>query len=92
MTRPCAHVAVHDALADWEVAHLLVELRTGRFTVTPWTIVTVSESREQITTMGGLRVVPDALVEGLDPADSDLLVLPGGEMWDTGPTRRHSPP
>jgi putative intracellular protease/amidase len=51
---------------------------------TPWTIVTVAESREQITTMGGMRVVPDALVEELDPADSDLLILPGGTMWDAG--------
>jgi putative intracellular protease/amidase len=84
MTRPCAHVAVHDALADWEVAHLLVELRTGRFTGTPWRIVAVAESREQITTMGGMHVVPDALVEGIRPADSDLLVLPGGQMWDAG--------
>jgi putative intracellular protease/amidase len=29
-------------------------------------------------------MVPDALLADLDPGDSDLLVLPGGEMWDTG--------
>ncbi len=77
-----AHLAVYDTLADWEIGHLLVELRTGRFTGTPWEIVTVAESREAITTMGGMRVLPDALLADLDPADSGLLILPGAEIWD----------
>ena len=34
--------------------------------------------------MGGVRILPDALLADLDPADSDLLVLPGGEIWDAG--------
>jgi putative intracellular protease/amidase len=79
-----AHLGIYDTLADWEVGHLLAELRTGRFTGTPWHIVTVAESREPITTMGGLRILPDLLLEGLDPASSDLLILPGADMWDTG--------
>jgi putative intracellular protease/amidase len=79
-----AHVGLYDALADWEVGHLLVELRTGRFTGTPWNIVTVAESREPITTMGGLRILPDLLLEDLDPASSNLLILPGGDRWDAG--------
>jgi putative intracellular protease/amidase len=79
-----AHVAIYDALADWEAGHLLAELRTGRFTGTAFEVVTVGESLEPITTMGGVRMVPDALLADLDPADSDLLVLPGGELWDAG--------
>jgi putative intracellular protease/amidase len=78
------HVAVYDTLADWEVGHLLAELHTGRFTGTRFDVVTVAESPEPITTMGGLRIVPDARLADLDPADSDLLVLPGAEMWDAG--------
>jgi putative intracellular protease/amidase len=34
--------------------------------------------------MGGVRIVPDALLAELEPADSDLLVMPGAEMWDAG--------
>src|SRR5918997_3054776 len=34
--------------------------------------------------MGGVRVVPDMLLAALDPAASDLLILPGAELWDTG--------
>ena len=79
-----AHLAIYNALADWEVGHLLAELRTGRFSGTPWNIVTVAESREPITTMGGLRILPDLLLDDLDPASSNLLILPGADMWDAG--------
>jgi putative intracellular protease/amidase len=84
MNSGTAHLALYDTLADWEVGHLLAELHTGRFTGTGLKVVTVAESREQITTMGGVRMVPDALLADLTPAASDLLVLPGGEMWDAG--------
>jgi putative intracellular protease/amidase len=84
MNTPRAHVALYDTLADWEVGHLLVELRTGRFTGTPYDVVTVAESLEPITTMGGQRILPDMRLAALDPADSSLLVLPGGSIWDAG--------
>ena len=83
MTRT-AHVALYDSLADWEVGHLLVELRTGRFTGEPWHIVTVAASGEPVTTMGGMRVVPDRTLADLDPTASDLLILPGADLWDDG--------
>jgi putative intracellular protease/amidase len=81
---PTAHLAVYDTLADWEVGHLLVELRTGRFTGTAWDVVTVAGSRQPITTMGGLRILPDAEIDDLDPTASDLLILAGADMWDGG--------
>ena len=79
-----AHVALYDSLADWEVGYLLVELRTGRFTGEPWQVVTVGASAEPVTTMGGLRVVPEQTLAELDPAGSDLLILPGADLWDDG--------
>lgn len=79
-----AHIAVYDTMADWEVGYLMVELRTGRFTGAPWTVVTVAESAEAITTMGGLHVVPELALAELDAVHSDLLVLPGASMWDVG--------
>jgi len=84
MTGSIAHLALYDTLADWEVGYLLVELRTGRFTGSSWKIVTVSESHEPITTMGGVRIMPDMILDDLDPANSDLLILPGADMWDAG--------
>src|SRR6478735_7539476 len=80
-----AHVALYDQLADWEVGHLLAELRTGRFTGTPFEIVTVAETTTNpITTMGGVRMLPDITLADLDPEDSALLVLPGSGLYDTG--------
>jgi putative intracellular protease/amidase len=84
MKTSTAHVTITDGMADWEVGHLLVELRTGRFTGTPWTVLSVGETLEPVTTMGGLRIVPDLVVADLDPASSDLLVMPGGTLWDAG--------
>lgn len=84
MPTATAHVAIYDTLADWEVGHLLAELRTGRFTGAPFDVVTVAESREPVTTMGGVRLIPDLLLADLDPAGSGLLVLPGASMWDAG--------
>jgi putative intracellular protease/amidase len=84
MDKGTAHLAVYDTLTDSEVGHLLVELHTGRFTGTSVEVVTVAESPEPITTMGGIRVLPAAVLADLEPADSDLLILPGAEMWDTG--------
>lgn len=84
MDNRTAHVAVYDTLADWEVGHLLAELRSGRFTGTPFEVVTVAESLDPVTTLGGVRIVPDMLLADLAPAGSDLLILPGAELWDAG--------
>jgi putative intracellular protease/amidase len=84
MDNRTAHLALYDTLADPEVGHLLAELHTGRFTGTSFHVVAVAESREPITTMGGLHLAPDMLLGELDPADSDLLILPGAVMWDAG--------
>jgi putative intracellular protease/amidase len=81
---PQVHFAVYDTLADWEAGHLLVELRTGRFTGTSYQVVTVAEAPGPVTTMAGLRLLPDMLLADLDPAASALLVLPGATMWDAG--------
>jgi putative intracellular protease/amidase len=78
------HVSLYDSLADWEIGHLLAELCTGRFTGTPFEVVTVAETTEPITTMGGVRMLPDIALDALDPADSALLVLPGADLWDAG--------
>jgi putative intracellular protease/amidase len=82
MANRTAHLALYGTLADWEAGHLLAELHSGRFTGTRFNVVTVAESPEPITTMGGVRMVPDMLLADLDPADSELLILPGADMWD----------
>jgi putative intracellular protease/amidase len=79
-----AHLALYDGAAEMEVGHLLAELHTGRFTGTSFDVVTVAESPEPVLSMGGITMVPDASLAELEPTDSDLLVMPGAEMWDAG--------
>lgn len=83
-TSGVVYVAVFDDLADWEMGYLLVELRTGRFTGTRFDVRTVAQSLDPITTMGGVRVVPDLALSSLEASQGDLLVLPGGGLWDKG--------
>jgi putative intracellular protease/amidase len=85
MPRPrTAHVALFDSFNDSEVGLLLVDLRTGRFTGERFDVVAVAEARDPITTMGGVRMLPDATLAELDPSTSDVLILAGGDMWDAG--------
>ena len=72
------YVLVFDGFADWEPANALAELRRwGKRTVR-----TIGFTREPVTSMGGLRVLPDLDVGAVDPGDVELLVLPGGDMWE----------
>jgi putative intracellular protease/amidase len=87
---PTAHVAIFEGLIDSEIGHLLVELRSGRFTGVRFNVITVADGPEPITTMGGLHVIPAMLLSDLEPPASDLLVLAGGEMWDTGGGQAHA--
>jgi len=84
MDNRTAHLGVYDTLTDSEVGHLLVELHTGRFTGTSLDVVAVAETDGPIRTMGGVRISPDMLLDDLDPASSDVLILPGAEFWDAG--------
>ena len=79
-----AYITVYDTLADWEAGHLLAELRTGRFTGKPFDVSSIAESRDPVTTVGGLRLTPDVLLADADPGAADLLILPGAGMWDAG--------
>jgi putative intracellular protease/amidase len=33
--------------------------------------------------MGGLRVVPDRALAAIRPAEIEMLILPGGDMWES---------
>lgn len=71
------HLAVFDGCADWEYGYAAAELtRSGGAVVR-----TVALRQAPITTMGGIRILPDLTLDGLDPADSGMLVLPGGDTW-----------
>jgi putative intracellular protease/amidase len=74
------HVLVFDGFADWEPAHALAELRR-------WgkrEILTIGFEARPVTSMGGLRVLPDRALAEVIPEELDLLILPGGDVWAAG--------
>jgi putative intracellular protease/amidase len=44
-------------------------------------VVTVGYTTQPITSMGGLRVLPDLALADLRPEQTRLLLLPGGDAW-----------
>jgi putative intracellular protease/amidase len=72
------HVVVFDGFADWEPAHALAELRRwGKRAVR-----VVGFASSPVISMGGLRVYPDVVLEDVEVDDVELLILPGGDMWE----------
>jgi putative intracellular protease/amidase len=78
MTKPAVHVLVFDGFADWEPAHALAELRrSGNRSV-----VAVGFDAKPVTSMGGLRVVPDRKLRDFRASDVEILIIPGGDLWE----------
>ncbi len=79
------HLAVYDTLADWEVGHAIAHIRKPSWQRKPgrYDVRTVAVTAEPVTTMGGVRIVPDMLLADLTPADSAMLILPGNDIWPT---------
>jgi len=72
------HVVVFDGFADWEPAHALAELRRwGKRAVR-----VVGFASSPVISMGGLTVYPDVVLEDVEDDDVELLILPGGDMWE----------
>ena len=83
MTR-LLYLYVLDTMADWEPAYLLPELVSGRFLASPdlrYQVRLCGLTRDPITTMGGLRLVPDITIDEIEDDSKSLLILPGGMTW-----------
>jgi putative intracellular protease/amidase len=82
------YVFLPDAFADWETGFILPELRTGqlfRKGTPPFLIQTFSLHRATptVTSMGGLKVVPDLDLSQVSPLRAALLLIPGSNAWMT---------
>ncbi|MGP4002962.1 DJ-1/PfpI family protein [Streptomyces sp. 8N706] len=88
MLRKTVHVAVYDTLADWEFGHATAYLRDTAYHRPPRAGVDIravsATGGEPVTTIGGLRLLPDLALDALRPEDSAMLILPGAQLWDTG--------
>ena len=79
------YVYVLDTLADWELAHVISELNSGRFFKKSGQRILlrmVSHSKEPIHTMGGLTIMPDCLIDNIFVSETSTLLLPGADTWN----------
>ncbi len=75
------YLYVLDTMSDWEIGYLAAELNSGRYFrqgLPPAKIVTVGLDKTPVTTMGGLKIMPDIKVEECSMRSGDALILPGG--------------
>lgn len=78
------YLYVLDTMADWEVGYITAELQSGRYCKKgsdPFKIVTVGIEKAPVTTMGGLKILPDIKFEECCLENASALILPGGETW-----------
>jgi putative intracellular protease/amidase len=79
--KPKAYIFVFDGLADWEPALALCEIRkSGKYDV-----LAAAHSSETVLTMGGLKVAPDITIDHVEPRETAIFILPGGNRWEEAP-------
>ena len=71
------HCLVFEGFSDWEPAFALPELRKNSVE-----IISVGFSKKEVTSLGGLRVMPDEDLFKLNLADIKTLIIPGGSFWE----------
>lgn len=79
-----AWLYVFEGMADWEYGYLVAELNSGRYFAdrgSKLEVRTAAAGPDPLRTMGALRILPDALLEELEPDSCALLILPGGDTW-----------
>lgn len=70
-----------DGFADWEPAHAVAELRRhGQYRVE-----TAGFTMDPVQSMGGIRLLPSAVISAVNPADVAAFILPGGDRWERAP-------
>jgi putative intracellular protease/amidase len=78
------YLYVPDTMADWEPGHILAELRSGRYLKNPalkYHVVPCGRTMDSVTTMGGIHIAPEVLVDDIRPVPGDVLILPGADTW-----------
>lgn len=81
MAEQTVHLFVFDTLADWEYGYTVAGLQNAPHA---YQIKTVATSNAPVCTNGGITILPDMVLSELQPEQSAMLILPGGEIWDQG--------
>jgi putative intracellular protease/amidase len=86
MEAETVHLFVFTTMADWEPSFAIAGINNPRYQREPgrFRVATVGLSKQLVTTMGGVRILPDLTLDELSPPGSAMLILPGGDAWERG--------
>ncbi|MEN6318913.1 MAG: type 1 glutamine amidotransferase family protein [Syntrophaceae bacterium] len=86
MQKQIVHLFVFNTLSDWEPGYAVAGINNPAFQAKPgsYQVQTVGLTKETVTTLGGVTILPDITLDELDPPQSAMLILPGGVSWDEG--------
>jgi putative intracellular protease/amidase len=89
MKQQPVHLFVFTTLADWEPGFAIAGINNPAFQTEPgrYAVKTVGLEANPVKTIGGVTILPDMTLDQLEPAQSAMLILPGGEAWDEGQNR-----
>ena len=73
-------VFLFNGFSDWEIAYLSPEIRKSE----EFDLIYFSIDGSPVTSMGGLRVLPEVSLSGIDANDVYMMILPGGTAWEKG--------
>ncbi len=82
--RKKVYIYVQDTWSDWEAGYVIAELNSGRFFKNKGerlVVKAVGLTKDQITTMGGMSIIPDLTLRAVTAESSAMLILVGGETW-----------
>ncbi|HTA79515.1 MAG TPA: DJ-1/PfpI family protein [Terracidiphilus sp.] len=86
MRAASVHLFVFDGMADWETVFAMAGINNPQLKAAPgpYKMITAGLALAPVTTIGGIRIQPDVMLEDLSPFKSGMLILPGGENWEYG--------
>ena len=84
MTTKTVWLYVLDTMSDWEPAYAVSGIGSTPFQRRPgeYVVRTASIGGRPVTTMGGVRILPDAALGDVSPEGAAMLIVPGGATWD----------
>lgn len=80
------HLFLPPGMADWEPGYAVAGIQDPDYQLNPgrYRVQTVGPTADPVTTMGGIRILPDLALGALRPEDSAMLILPGAASWEEG--------
>jgi len=71
-------VFLFNGFSDWEIGYLTPEIRKSK----EFDLVYFSADGSPVTSMGGLRILPDVSLAEINAEDVYMMILPGGTDWE----------